>query len=53
MKIGFRCTPKELFYVVLEGNQTNPKIIEINNLKMPKNYSWVEQLSWVRKEIIS
>jgi len=52
IKIGFRCSPKSLLYVVLKGTQGHPEIVEIKSLKMPKNYSWVQRLTWVRREII-
>ena len=51
MVIGLRAFPDGFAYVILDGNQSVPKIIAKDRLSLPKRTSWPESLSWVRKQI--
>lgn len=49
--IGFRCWNNKFSYVIIEGTQDNPNIIEENHIKLPQSDNRAEQLAWFRKEI--
>lgn len=50
--IGFRCFPDGFSYVVLDGIQSEPRIIAHARLTFPKDLKWGAKLSWLRKQII-
>ena len=51
MVIGLRSFPDGFTYVILDGTQVTPKIIEKDRLSIPKNQPWPAILSWTRKQI--
>ena len=51
MVIGFRCTPKEIIVVALDGTKKMPKLLTRDRLVRPKNLSDPAFYSWLRKEI--
>lgn len=51
MVIGFRSFPNGFSYVVLEGTQNEPEVIDADRFTCPKGASWPENLSWVRRQV--
>ena len=49
--IGFRCSNSDLSYAILEGDQSSPKVIEINSMNFPKNYEDGQLLNWFYQEV--
>lgn len=50
--IGFRVTPTEIFYAVLEGDTNLPKIVLYEKIRMPKALDFPAALTWCRNNII-
>ncbi len=50
MVIGFRSFPNGFSYVVLDGTQGEPRVINANRFTCPKGGQWPESLSWVRRQ---
>ncbi len=51
MVVGFRSFPDGFAYVVLNGTQESPEIVAKDRLSLPRNHSWPESLSWVRRQV--
>lgn len=49
--IGFRAGSKEVFYIVVEGTTSNPKIITKGTLKHPIAFDMPDALCWYRNQI--
>ena len=50
MVIGFRSFPNGFSYVVLDGIQEEPVVVEVDRFTCPKGAGWPECLSWVRRQ---
>lgn len=50
MVIGLRSFSDGFTYVILDGTQINPKIIEKDRLSIPKKQTWPAILAWSRKQ---
>lgn len=51
MVIGFRSFSDGFAYVVLDGTQSTPEVIDKDRLSLPIDYSWPACLSWIRKQV--
>lgn len=51
MVIGFRSFPNGFSYVVLNGVQEKPEVIDSDRYTFPKGITWPEGLSWVRRQV--
>ena len=51
MVIGFRSFTDGFAYVVLQGTQSEPEVLEKDRLCLPKDHSWPACLVWVRKQL--
>jgi hypothetical protein len=51
MVIGIRSFPTSFAYVILDGNQNSPIVVDMGNLTLPKNISWPAKLTWVRRQL--
>jgi hypothetical protein len=49
--IGIRPHPEQYAYVILEGTQANPRLIDKGIAKCPKAVSDAEMLRWVRQDV--
>lgn len=50
--IGFRCFTNGFSFVVLQGTQQNPQVIENNRFSFPRDKSWCGKLAWVRLQVL-
>jgi len=51
MVIGFRSFTDGFAYVVLQGTQSEPEVLEKDRLYLPEDHSWPACLAWVRKQL--
>ena len=51
MVIGFKSSINGFAYVVLQGTQSEPEVLEKDRLCLPKDHSWPACLAWVRKQL--
>jgi len=51
MTLGIRCFPDKIAFVVLEGTKQNPKVLESDVRKFPKDLSRAGFLNWASKEV--
>jgi len=51
MVIGIRAFPDGFAYVILDGTQKEPTVVQKDRLSLPMNQTWPTSLSWVRKQI--
>jgi hypothetical protein len=51
MVIGFRSFPEGFSYVILDGSQSDPVIIDKGRFALPVGGSWAEKLAWVRRQV--
>lgn len=49
--IGFRCWKDKFSFVIIEGTQEDPILLDSNHLKLPKILPRPNQLAWFRREI--
>ncbi len=50
MVIGFRSFANGFSYVVLDGVQEKPEVVDADRFTCPKGAGWPESLSWVRRQ---
>lgn len=50
--IGFRCFTDGFSFVVLQGTQQEPQVIENNRFSFPRDKSWCGKLAWLRMQVM-
>lgn len=48
--VGFRCHKDALTYVVLDGDRSDPRVLDHGSTRMPKS-DRADQLVWLRQEV--
>jgi len=51
MVVGFRSFPNGFSYVVLDGVQDNPEVVDADRFTCPRGAEWPQSLSWVRRQV--
>jgi hypothetical protein len=49
--VGFRCEPREVHWVVMDGTRGAPVVVEKDRMRVPQNMARPAELSWLLREI--